>query len=108
REHDVGRFHVTVDYAHRAGMIHRDVKPANIMFTDDSLQHAILTDFGIAHILSQPGLTASGAMVGTPAYLSPEIAAGRAADARADLYGLGIILYEMLTGRVPYEADTPM
>ncbi|MBZ0303849.1 MAG: protein kinase [Anaerolineae bacterium] len=97
-----------LDYAHKAGMIHRDVKPANIMFVDDDLQQAILTDFGIAHILSQPGLTASGAMVGTPAYLSPEIAAGRNADERADLYGLGIILYEMLTGRVPYEADTPM
>jgi serine/threonine protein kinase/tetratricopeptide (TPR) repeat protein len=97
-----------LDYAHKAGMIHRDVKPANIMFTDDTHQQAILTDFGIAHILSQPGLTASGAMVGTPAYLSPEIASGRNADERADIYGLGIILYEMLTGRVPYEADTPM
>lgn len=97
-----------LEYAHRAEMIHRDVKPANIMFTDDTLRHAILTDFGIAHILSQPGLTASGAMIGTPAYLSPEIAAGRGTDERADIYGLGIILYEMLTGRVPYEADTPM
>lgn len=97
-----------LDYAHKAGMIHRDVKPANIIFMDDSHQQAILTDFGIAHILSQPGLTASGAMIGTPAYLSPEIASGNAANERADIYGLGIILYEMLTGRVPYEADTPM
>lgn len=97
-----------LDYAHQAGMIHRDVKPANILFTDDRHQHAILTDFGIAHILSQPGLTATGAMVGTPAYLSPEVASGRSVDERADIYGLGIILYEMLTGRVPYEADTPM
>jgi serine/threonine-protein kinase len=94
-------------YAHRAGLIHRDVKPANIMFSDETYQNAILTDFGIAHIFSQPGLTASGAMIGTPAYLSPEIASGREVDERADIYGLGIILYEMLTGRVPFEADTP-
>lgn len=97
-----------LDYAHKAGMVHRDVKPANILFADDSHQQAILTDFGIAHILSQPGLTTSGAMIGTPAYLSPEIASGNTADERVDIYGLGIILYEMLTGRVPYEADTPM
>ena len=97
-----------LDYAHKNGMIHRDVKPANIMFVDDTHQQAILTDFGIAQILSQPGLTASGAMVGTPAYLSPEIASGRSTNERADIYGLGIILYEMLTGRVPFEADTPM
>lgn len=97
-----------LDYAHKAGMIHRDVKPANIMFIDETRQQAILTDFGIAHILSQPGLTATGAMVGTPAYLSPEVASGRDVDERADIYGLGIILYETLTGRVPYEADTPM
>lgn len=97
-----------LDYAHKNGMIHRDVKPANIMFVDNSHQQAILTDFGIAQILSQPGLTASGAMVGTPAYLSPEVASGRSTNERADIYGLGIILYEMLTGRVPYEADTPL
>lgn len=103
-----GQIADALDYAHKAGMIHRDVKPANIMFVDDTHQQAILTDFGIAHLLSQPGLTASGAMVGTPAYLSPEIASGRSADERADIYGLGIILYEMLTGRVPYEADTPL
>ncbi len=97
-----------LSYAHKAGMIHRDVKPANIMFVDESHEQAILTDFGIAHILSQPGLTASGAMVGTPAYLSPDAAFGRQVDERSDIYGLGIILYEMLTGKVPFEADTPM
>ena len=97
-----------LSYAHKAGMIYRDVKPANIMFTDDTHEQAILTDFGIAHILSQPGLTASGAMVGTPAYLSPDAAFGRQVDERSDIYGLGIILYEMLTGKVPYDADTPM
>ena len=97
-----------LSYAHNAGMIHRDVKPANIMFIDDQHRDIVLTDFGIAHILSQPGLTASGAMVGTPAYLSPDAAYGKNVDERADIYGLGIILYEMLTGQVPYNADTPM
>ncbi len=97
-----------LDYAHNAGMIHRDVKPANIMFVDENHRDTVLTDFGIAHILSQPGLTASGAMVGTPAYLSPDAAYGKTVNERADIYGLGIILYEMLTGRVPYNADTPM
>lgn len=95
-------------YAHQSGMIHRDLKPANIMFTDDTLQNAVLTDFGIARILTESGLTASGMMVGTPAYMSPEAGHGLPADERADIYALGIILYEMLTGQVPYSADTPM
>ncbi len=97
-----------LDYAHNRGMIHRDLKPANIMFADKQYQHAVLTDFGIARLMGQSGLTASGAMVGTPAYISPEAARGESVDERADLYGLGIILYEMLTGKVPYDADTPL
>lgn len=97
-----------LDYAHHAGMIHRDLKPANIMFTDSGWQNAILTDFGIARILTESGLTASGMMVGTPAYMSPEAGHGQPADERADIYALGVILYEMLTGEVPYSADTPM
>lgn len=97
-----------LDYAHKAGMVHRDVKPANIMFMDNSYKHLVLTDFGIARIVGQSGLTASGAFVGTPAYISPEAARGESVDERSDLYSAGIILYEMLTGRVPYDADTPV
>jgi serine/threonine protein kinase/tetratricopeptide (TPR) repeat protein len=97
-----------LQYAHKARMVHRDLKPANIMFIDDSNNHAVLTDFGIARILGKTELTASGAMVGTPAYMSPEVGRGKSLDHRADLYGLGVILYEMLAGRVPYDADTPL
>ncbi len=95
-------------YAHKEGMIHRDIKPANVMFTDKSYTHPVLTDFGIARIISGgTQLTASGAFVGTPAYISPEIARGEQADERSDIYSMGIMLYEMLTGKVPYDADTP-
>ncbi|HEC34263.1 MAG TPA: hypothetical protein ENI37_06050 [Chloroflexi bacterium] len=95
-----------LDYAHRRGMVHRDVKPANIMFTSDG--QAILTDFGIAKIVNVAGLTASGAMVGTPAYISPEQGLGQAGDERSDIYSLGIVLYQMITGVLPFDADTPM
>lgn len=97
-----------LEYAHGKGMIHRDLKPANIMFMDKAYKHTVLTDFGIARLMGQSGLTASGAMVGTPAYISPEAARGEDVDERSDLYGLGIILYEMVTGKVPYDADTPL
>lgn len=101
---DVGQ---ALDYAHQRGMIHRDVKPANIMLTKDG--GAILTDFGIVKMLSATTqLTASGAMIGTPAYMAPEQSMGDAGDERADIYSLGIVLYQLATGRLPYEADTPM
>jgi serine/threonine protein kinase len=93
-------------YAHRQGTIHRDLKPANVMFVDDSLQQAVLTDFGIARLLDEKSLTASGALSGTPAYISPEAVKGGRVDGRADLYSLGIILYEMITGEVPYSGDS--
>lgn len=93
-------------YAHGRGMVHRDIKPGNIMLTDDG--RAVLTDFGIAKILSGPTFTATGAMVGTPAYMSPEQGLGKAGDERSDLYALGVLFYQMATGRLPYDADTPL
>lgn len=94
-------------YAHQQGMIHRDIKPANVMFSDATTQHPILTDFGIARIMADAGLTASGAFIGTPAYMSPEIGRGEKVDERSDIYSLGVMFYEMLTGKVPFDADTP-
>ena len=92
-------------YAHRQGMIHRDVKPANILI--QSPDYPILSDFGIAHIVDATTLTRTGATVGTPAYMAPEQGAGENVTERTDIYALGVTLYEMLTGRPPYEADTP-
>ncbi len=93
-------------YAHGRGMVHRDIKPGNIMLTEEG--RAVLTDFGIAKILSGPSFTATGAMVGTPAYMSPEQGLGQAGDERSDLYALGVLYYQMATGRLPYDADTPL
>ena len=95
-----------LDYAHQREMVHRDVKPANVMINKDD--QVILTDFGIAKILSGPQFTASGAMIGTPAYMSPEQGLGEAGDARSDIYSLGIMLFQMITGQLPYDADTPL
>lgn len=96
-----------LDYAHKKHMVHRDIKPANVMFTDKEHKSPVLTDFGIARLLGDAGLTVSGAFVGTPAYMSPEAGRGEKVDERADIYSLGIMLFEMLTGRVPFDADTP-
>jgi serine/threonine-protein kinase len=93
-------------YAHRRNMVHRDVKPANVMV--DSTGRVILTDFGIAKILTGPQYTASGATVGTPAYMAPEQGLGQSGDHRADLYSLGVMLYQLTTGELPFDADTPM
>ncbi len=92
-------------YAHRWGMVHRDVKPHNIMFTSNG--QTLLTDFGIAKILSSATITDPSQISGTPAYMSPEQGRGTPVDRRTDIYSLGIVLYELLTGRVPYSADTP-
>lgn len=93
-------------YAHSQNMLHRDVKPGNLMFDRD--QHIVLTDFGIAKIVTGNHFTASGGMVGTPAYMAPEQGLGESGDERADLYSLGVILFQMVTGRLPYDAETPL
>jgi len=95
-----------LSYAHNLNMIHRDVKPANLML--DSNNRVVLTDFGIAKIVTGVQFTASGGMVGTPAYMAPEQGLGEQGDERSDLYSLGIIFYQMLTGRLPYDGDTPL
>ncbi len=95
-----------LSYAHKRGMVHRDIKPGNIMLDEGG--HAVLTDFGIAKILSGPTVTATGAMIGTPAYMSPEQGLGQPGDERSDLYALGVLFYQMSTGRLPYDADTPL
>ena len=91
-----------LDYAHRQGVVHRDIKPANIMLTSDS--RVKVMDFGIA-TLAGSTKTRSMAILGTPSYMSPEQVAGRKADGRADIFSLGVVLFELLAGRRPFEAD---
>ncbi|MCP4423658.1 MAG: protein kinase [Chloroflexi bacterium] len=96
-------------YAHKRNMIHRDIKPANIMM-DEETDRAILTDFGIVKLVGGQSMayTATGALIGTPAYMSPEQALGKSGDERADIYSMGVLLFQMVTSQLPYEADTPL
>ncbi len=91
-------------HAHQRGIVHRDVKPSNVMF-DPARAHAWLTDFGLAR-LPNADHTRSGVMLGSPAAMAPELLAGEPADARTDMYALGVLLFELLTGRLPYEATS--
>jgi serine/threonine protein kinase len=104
----VGKIAQGLTYAHKKGIIHRDLKPDNILFDDD--EDPFISDFGIAKLTESTsgGLTGSGVMIGTPAYMSPEQATGKDIDGRSDVYGLGVIVYQMLSGQQPYNADTPM
>ncbi len=108
-----------LQYAHESGVIHRDVKPANILLSSRSSQivpgeplpedfEPILTDFGLVRFLSSSLQSSAGKIVGTPAYMSPEQARGDYTDERTDIYSLGIVLYEMLAGHVPFDGETTM
>lgn len=93
-----------LSYAHRQGMIHRDVTPSNILFNEDG--NIVLADFGLARMVDGARVTQTGMTTGTPLYMSPEQGMGEALDSRTDIYSLGIILFEMLTGRVPFDGDS--
>ncbi len=110
-ERIIGRLAPALDAAHQRGVIHRDLKPANILF--DQWNEPYLTDFGIVKLTGSSGsdsatLTTIGGIIGTPAYMSPEQVQGGQIDGRSDVYSLGIILFQMLSGRLPFDATTPI
>src|SRR6201993_4187713 len=93
-----------LDYAHRNGVVHRDVKPGNLLVSDSDVVK--LADFGIARATDQSSITQVGSVLGTAAYLAPEQARGEEAGPRADIYSLGVVAYQLLSGRLPYEATS--
>jgi serine/threonine protein kinase len=102
----VGRIAQGLAYAHKKGIVHRDLKPDNILFDDND--DPFISDFGIAKLTESTGSLTGSGVIGTPAYMSPEQAQGSEIDGRSDIYGLGVIVYHMLSGQQPYKADTPM
>jgi serine/threonine protein kinase len=102
----LARIAPALDDAHNKGIIHRDLKPGNILF--DQFNEPYISDFGIAKLSDTQANVTGSAIVGTPAYMSPEQAQGEGIDGRSDIYGLGVILFELLTGQQPYHGDTPM
>jgi len=101
----IGAVGAALDYAHSKGVVHRDIKPANILFADDD--RVVLSDFGIVRLADDDSSLTRG-VIGTPQYMSPEQALGREVDGRSDLYSLGVVLFEMLTGAVPFRGDSPI
>jgi serine/threonine protein kinase len=98
-----------LDAAHRRGLVHRDVKPPNVLVAQEGEEHAYLTDFGLTkHAAAAGGITRTGQFVGTPDFSAPEQIRGEQADARADVYALGCVLFHALTGRVPFPRDTEL
>jgi len=97
-----------LDYAHRRNVVHRDIKPENVLLDEG---HAVIADFGVARAISEAAdtqLTEAGLLVGTPAYMSPEQVMGEAVDGRSDIYGLGCVLFELLTGAPPFTGHAPL